>query len=192
MCNIEVWKSVNGFEGYYEISSHGRLKSYKKHSDGLILKQTNVKGGYYSVVLSANGKTRSMRIHRIVAETFLSNAGGLPEVNHIDGNKQNNHISNLEWCSRSHNARHSIKLHPKQCNHMNDFNKYIKPKSILMYDKRGNYIRWFINGADASRETGICHRNILQVCNGEKNEYGYTRKSAGGYIWRFESEVNNA
>lgn len=154
------------------------------------MKQTNARGGYFSVVLQGKGvKTRSTRIHRLVAEAFISNPDNLPEVNHKDGDKQNNRADNLEWCSKSYNIRHSIKMHPKQLNPMIYYNKILRPNPIVQLCKDGTIVNRFDNGADASRSTGVCQRNILQAANGTPNERGYKRKSAGGFIWRFESEV---
>jgi len=186
----EIWKDVEGFEGDYQISNFGRLKSFRKRDsiNGYILKQTNNKGGYFSVVLIGDNKRLSIRIHRLVAAAFIPNPGSLPQVNHKDGNKQNNRVSNLEWCTALHNVKHSMNMNPEQCEKMRLYNQYIRTKMIKMYDKQGNYLRIFVNGAEASRETGICQRNILQVCNGDRNERGYLRKSAGGYIWRFDDD----
>lgn len=185
---MERWKDIPGFEGYYQISNYGRLKSFKQYSNGKILKLTNKNGDYFSIVLQAGGNVRSTRIHRLVAEAFISNGCNYPEVNHIDGDKQNNHFTNLEWCTRSQNIRHSLVLNPNQLNNLKQYNQCLRPKAIQMYDKQRSFVRLFKNGADASRETGICQRNILQVCNGDRNESGYLRKSAGGYLWRFEGE----
>ena len=90
---MEIWKDVKGWEGLYQISNYGRLKSFKVYPEGKILKLTNKNGDYYSVVLQGIGlKPKSTRIHRLVAEAFLPNPCNLPEINHIDGKKQNNHI----------------------------------------------------------------------------------------------------
>lgn len=186
----EIWKPVKGFEELYEISSEGRLKSYKRNSSGKMLKLTNQNGDYLRVVLQGVGKQRkSISIHRLVAEHFIPNPDNLPEVNHIDGNKQNNSVGNLEWCSREYNAMHSRKMHPDQLNGMIMFNKYGRPDPILQISKSGEVLRWFPSGAEAARETGICQRNILRVANHTPFKPGHERKTAGGYIWRFEREV---
>ena len=187
--NDEVWKDIPGFENVYQISTLGRLKSFKQYQEGIVLKQTNDKGGYFSVVLSFDGKVRYTRIHRLVAEAFIPNPEGYNEVNHMDSNKQNNHVDNLEWCDRKHNAKHARDNNPNIIAKMNLHNQYIKPRAILQFDKHGNRVGWFISAQDAGRHTGICARNILQVANGDRNECGYLRKSAGGYVWKFESEV---
>lgn len=187
----EIWKDVPGYEGLYQVSNMGRLKSFKQYSGGQILKLTNRKGEYIRVVLQGIGKPRkSISLHRLVAENFIPNPNGLPEVNHIDGNRQNNLVCNLEWCSSSYNVRHSIKMHPNQLDGMIMFNKYGKTEPVLQISKNGDVLRWFPSCAEAARETGICGRNIAQVARHTPyNKKGQTRKTAGGYIWRLESEV---
>ena len=187
---IEVWKDISGFEGLYKISSFGRIMSFKKDKNGVILKNTNRKGDYFSFVLQGKGKkTKSTRIHRLVAEAFIPNPNNLPEVNHKDGNKQNNRVENLEWCSRSYNAKHSLNMHPEQLDPMIYYNKILRPKPIVQLRKDGTIVNRFENGAEASRITGVCQRNILQVANRTPFKPGHPRKTAGGFVWRFESEV---
>lgn len=187
----ERWKRVRGFEDFYAISNFGRLMSFKVKKEGKILKLTNKKGDYFSVVLTAPGKkAKSTRIHRLVAEHFIKNPHGLKYVNHIDGNKQNNHVSNLEWCTASHNVKESMRLHKDQCKAMNLYNTDIRPKKILQYSLNGEFIAKFKNSKEAQDATGVCSRNILQVAAKTPfNSSGGTRKQAGGYVWKFEEEV---
>jgi hypothetical protein len=189
----EIWKGVDGFEGVYYISSAGRLASRKKRDKkGLSLhihELNNKKGDYFRVVLRDGDKRKSISVHRLVANTFIRNTCGYPVVNHIDGNKQNNRVENLEWCTRSQNVKHAIQMHPKQLSALLKYNKEIKPKRIIQFDVAGNRIADYASGVIAGQKTGICQRNILQCCNHENNGAGYLRKSAGGYIWRFEEEV---
>lgn len=187
----EIWKPVPGFEGLYEVSNLGRLKSYKQDPRGKILNLTNAKGDYLRVVLQGIGKQRkSTSVHRLVAEAFIPNESGLPEVNHKDGNRQNNKAENLEWCTTAENIRHAINMHPIQLAAMHRYNTEIRPHPIIQLTKDGKIVNRFRNGADASRETGICHRNILQAAHGTDNGRGFKRKTAGGYVWRFEEEVS--
>lgn len=175
----------------YEISNLGRLKSYKVSADGKILSLTNKTGDYIKVVLQGIGKERkSVGLHRLVAQHFIPNPGSLPEVNHIDGNKQNNQASNLEWCTRPYNAAHARKMHPDMLNGMVLYNKAIRPKRIIQITKDGRIVDTFTTAINAEKQTGVCARNILQVANRTPfNDKGQIRKTAGGYIWRFESEV---
>ena len=191
---IEVWRDIPGFEGCYQISNLGRLKSFKVYPNGYILSVTNSDGGYLRFVLSAKGrKSKSVKIHRLVAETFIPNPQKLPEVNHIDGNKQNNVIDNLEWCTHQHNIIHSMTvLHPHQNDGLVYYNRFVKTKRIVQMDLESNLIAVYANAADAEKATGVCARNILQVANRTPfNEKGLVRKTAGHFKWAFESEVVN-
>lgn len=115
---IEEWKDVVGLEEYAQISNFGRVKTkdrYINNNGTLVLKSskfltgTNNGLGYLQCRIVVNGKTYRKYIHRMVAEAFLDNQNNLPDVNHIDGDKSNNNLSNLEWSSRSDNIKHAIK-----------------------------------------------------------------------------------
>lgn len=116
---IEKWKPVKGYEGLYEVSSLGRIKSLSKRVDSgkchrsypeKILKPGKDSKGYLRVVLSDyNHKSHTYKLHRLVAEAFIPNPKKLPEVNHIDGNKANDSVDNLEWIGRSDNLKHAYK-----------------------------------------------------------------------------------
>lgn len=121
--DIEEWKPVINFEDRYEVSSFGLIRSipflknsrnnhgeYSFMEKGGILKPSKTKDNYFFVSLCRDKYEKRVRVHRLVAEHFLLNPDNLPQINHIDGNKQNNHISNLEWCSAQHNVIHSYKL----------------------------------------------------------------------------------
>ena len=102
---MEEWKDIKGYEGIYQISNKGRVKSlhYGKEK---ILSGTPIKGGYLFINLSKNGKTKPFYIHRLVAQAFLPNPDNLPDVNHKDEDKTNNYVENLEWCSRKYNINY--------------------------------------------------------------------------------------
>ena len=113
---MENWKDLPGCEGKYQVSDLGRIKTLarmvlcgkniKKHIPEKIL-ATRVHAGYNSVTLRINGKTKVCTIHRLVARTFIPNSNNYKTVNHIDGDKLNNRLSNLEWCSYSQNMKHA-------------------------------------------------------------------------------------
>lgn len=105
----EEWKPINGFEGLYEISSYGKVKSFKVYPSGKILKPSPDSGGYLRLSLMRAGKNKYVTVHRLVAEAFLPKVDGKTCVNHIDGNKANNRLDNLEWCTYSENIKHAIK-----------------------------------------------------------------------------------
>lgn len=188
----EEWRWIDGFEGMYQVSNKGRLKSFKRVSTGRILSNTNSKGDYLSVILDSRGANYSTRIHRLVAETFIGEIPKGYQVHHKDGNKQNNVVENLEILSSMEHWKETVKQHPDYCQGMNNYNKYIKTTRIIQYTKDGKYVAEYANGKEASIATGVCQRNILQVANKTQyNDKGDYRKQAGGYVWRFadESEV---
>jgi len=103
----EIWKSVKNYEDTYQVSNLGRLKRIYKNRPEKILKSVKGSFGYLYHSMCVNGKSKTIRLHRIVAESFISNPNNYPEINHIDGNKENNVFSNLEWCTRSYNMKHA-------------------------------------------------------------------------------------
>lgn len=117
---LEIWKDIIGYEGLYQISNLGSVKSleryraYKngkpRHMKSKKLIPGRSKCGYYTVVLYKEGKRKTHTIHRLVAKAFIPNPNNYPYVNHIDENKTNNHISNLEWCTASYNSRHGTRI----------------------------------------------------------------------------------
>lgn len=108
---IEVWENIEGFNGVYQISNLGRVKSFKKNKfiNGKILKlETSNRYGYLRISLRRQGQEKKYLIHRLVAKAFIYKGNG-NIVNHKDGNKQNNNVNNLEWCTRSENDLHAFK-----------------------------------------------------------------------------------
>lgn len=100
----EIWKDITGYEGLYQVSTLGRVLSLRKN---IILKPGNDKDGYLNINLSLNSKSKTLKIHRIVAKMFIENIDNKPQVNHIDFNKKNNNINNLEWCTIKENSMHN-------------------------------------------------------------------------------------
>lgn len=110
----EEWRDVVGYEGYYEVSNHGRVRSLDRidsigaNRKGIILSQS--KGdGYCRVVLCRQGKMSTKKVHRLVAETFVPNPNDLPQVNHLDEDGENNFVDNLEWSTHTHNVNHGTR-----------------------------------------------------------------------------------
>lgn len=114
----EEWRPIKGYEGFYEVSNLGRVRSLdreivrnderKQFYHGITLKNIITKIGYAAVFLCKNNKYTLSHIHRVVATAFIPNPQSLPQVNHIDGNKQNNHVDNLEWCTAKQNTIHAF------------------------------------------------------------------------------------
>ena len=112
----EIWKDIIGYEGLYQVSNFGRVKSLSRTVNAYprghkanrvirdrILKSNHIKNRYDIVALRKNNKTKTFAVHNLVANHFLPNPNNLPEINHIDENKQNNRVDNLEWCTHKHN-----------------------------------------------------------------------------------------
>ena len=116
-CELEEWKDIPGYEGLYQVSNKGRIRSLshlarnnvnngKRMTKGRVLTPYPLPSGYLIVKLSKNEKREKRSVHRLVAKTFIENKNNLPEVNHIDGDKTNNNINNLEWVTRKENQEH--------------------------------------------------------------------------------------
>ena len=175
MIDKEIWKDIPNYEGHYQASNLGRIRSIKKETK--ILKEINRNDGYKYVNLSKNGKSKPIKVHKIIAKTFLSNPQNFPVINHKDGNKINNSIDNLEFCTQSHNLKEAYKLGLKKPNKIN----IRKRKKVLQKDKSGKIIKIWDSIKEASIKLNIKDSNISQVC---KNKRNY----AGNYIWEYAYE----
>ena len=117
---IEIWKDIEGYEGLYEVSSYGRVRSlgqFVNHNfggyayrKGRILKPGLGSRGYLSVTLSKNGIQKQYTVHRLVAQAFIENPDNLPQVNHKDEDRTNNNVTNLEWCDAKYNVNYGNRL----------------------------------------------------------------------------------
>ena len=174
MTNPEIWKDIKGYEGKYEISNFGRVKSHVKIGTPTYYKTPILSTpGYYTVCLSKDGKVSySVGIHRLVAEAFVENTDKTKtEVNHKDGNKLNNYYENLEWVTRKENNDHAIK---------SGLRKYVK--SIEQYTLDDELVNIFTSSAKAGNFLGKGKRtntHILNCCKGKIS-------TAYGYKWRYK------
>ena len=144
---IEEWKDIVGYEGMYMVSNLGRVKSIERiitYSDGRVYKyhekilKQSVNKGYMKVTLSKNSKVTSKKVHRLVAEAFLSNKNNYPQVNHKDECTTNNNIDNLEWCSQEYNNNYGTRIEriKKKINKEALSFKYIKSPADALGDER--------------------------------------------------------
>lgn len=166
-----VWKDIADYEGLYRISNQGDIYSYKFNR---ILKPAE-RGGYLRTTLTKDKKEKRYSIHRLVAENFLSNNENKPQVNHIDGNKKNNCVDNLEWVTNKENCNHAVK--------QNLFHKR-KNKKILQFSMDGKFIKCWDALCDIEDELGLGKQNIWGVLNGKSH-----RKQSHGFIWKYEEET---
>ena len=166
---MEHWKAIAGYDGLYEVSDLGRIKSLK-YGKEKILKPGKNTGGYLFVNLCKDGKVEHHKIHRLVAEAFIPNPNNLKTVNHKDEVKTNNTVSNLEWMSIRDNNNYGT--HNKRVAEANS-------KQVQMFDKStGELLATFPSTMEAERVTGIAQSHISSCCLGKL-------KSAGGYKWRY-------
>lgn len=186
----EIWKDIEGFEGVYQISSFGRLKSFKSLPEGRILSNKNSKGGYLSVILNPRQEgQKSEKIHRLVAKAFIPNPENKPQVNHKNMDKQDNRVENLEWATLNENMKHAAINNPDFMRPMIYRNQVQAPNRIVQKTLKGEVLNVYLNAKEASNTTGVCRRNILQVA--KKTEYapGKYRKQAGGFVWEYKDKA---
>ena len=178
----EAWRSAPRYEGIYDVSSYGNVRriayfdnaSIVHHGQNLYknMKQVISKFGYPRIKLMNHGKPRIELVHRLVAKAFVDNNENKPCVNHIDGNKENNHFTNLEWCTHSENIRHSDRLGLRNMKNKKG------SKKTGQFDKNGNLLNEFPSGHEASRQTGIAQSHIQACCKGRE-------KTASGFVWKY-------
>ena len=179
--DFELWKDIKGFEGLYQVSTLGRVRSLDKYVNakirnidkvlkrGKILKPTYDKDGYLRVYLYKNGKGTNFFVHRLVAKTFIPNPLNLPEVNHKDEVKTNKRRWNLEWCSSEYNKHYgtAIKRRVEK-----------QSKKVYQYNLKGELVNTWISVAEAGRN-GYDAKNISACCLGK-------HKTHKGFIWSYE------
>lgn len=170
---IEEWKDIEGYEGKYQVSSLGNIKSlnYNGKKEIKQLKPCIKGGNYYGVVLCKNGIKKELQIHRLVAQAFIPNPNNLPEVNHKDENKINNCVDNLEWCTSKYNANYGNR---------NKKLSLLKNKKVNQYDLQGNFIKQWDSLTEINKQLGFCISSIGKCCNKIKKH-----KTAYGYKWEY-------
>lgn len=203
--DVETWKDIRGFEGLYQISSLGRVKSLEKFDsrgrkwEERILKSGINSHGYLVVILYKNGIRKNFKNHRLTAIAFIPNPNNLPEVNHLDENKTNSNVDNLEWCTGKYNMNYgnAKRIAVANTNYVKrsantDYKRKVANtdyvtigsklgKPINQFDRQGVFIGTYPGARQAGRKLGINQSDITQCCKGKK-------KIAGGFIWKYKEE----
>lgn len=190
----EVWKDIPGYEGWYQVSNMGRIKSLdrtfalKRSCDsvprticlkGQIIKACTSRGLYLICHLKKNGTVKTVKYHRVVCSVFHDTPCNLPEVNHINEIKTDNRAENLEFCTRIYNARWGTAIQrasEKTRNHPNT------SRPVYQFSLDGVFVKRYPSIRQACRETGLKDTNINSVCRNGRSS------SAGGFIWSFSGE----
>ena len=172
----EIWRDIEGFEGLYQVSFTGKVRSlHFNHSNQIKEIKTFDNDGYDRVVLTAADKSRhKFLVHRLVASAFISNNIGKSEVNHIDGNKRNNCVFNLEWATRKENINHAIKtnLRPANCIYTHPKRGESKcAKKVYQYSLDNKLIRVWPCALDAAEALGYHLGSIQRCCRGERDSH---------------------
>ena len=188
----EIWKDIKGFEGRYQVSNLGRVRSldWPGHRGRMLKLKICKRWGYYRLNLAhADGYIKSVSVHRLVAIAFIPNPNNLPEINHKDEDKLNNVVcfnpdgsidaerSNLEWCTGLYNLRYGTRNERTQ-------KKVNEPRmrAVHQYDFDGNLLHTYKSISDASRKTGVSARSICHIC---KKTGAH---STNGYIFRYSDD----
>lgn len=188
----EIWRPVVGYEGLYEVSNLGRVRSmghyvtqngncgtpFTRFYKGRIIHATCTSNGYEGLTLSNGSKRENKSVHRLVAEAFIPNPNGLPQVNHKNEVRNDNRAENLEWCTVAYNVTYG---------HRTEKAARARSKPVLQITRGGTVVASFLSIHSAAEETGIYYRNIYAVANRtkrfDKSKRGNTRKTAGGFVW---------
>ena len=182
--SIEIWKDIEGYEGLYQVSNRGRVKSLSRKVTNAMfsinehfVKLVDNGHGYKSVSLWKDNKGKHFYVHRLVALAFVPNSNGYKYINHKDEDKSNNDVSNLEWCTAKYNCNYGN--HTKKLKKSYILNGNNRP--IDVYDMNGVFLKTFDCSNDVCRDLNIERRSLYSVCQG-------VVKSSKGYRFSFHGE----
>lgn len=183
----EIWKDIEGYEGLYQVSNMGRVKSLgnggtNQHKGKETIMKQQLSRRYLSLILVKNKEKKRFRVHRLVAQAFIPNPDNLPQVNHKNEIKTDNRVENLEFCDAIYNHNYGTinkRISEAQINH--------KKKSIPIYQFTidGKFVKEWPSIHEINRVLGF-HRGHISDCCKRKPKY----KTAYGFIWRFASDVD--
>lgn len=189
---MEIWKDIEGYEGYYQVSNWGNVRSldFRRRGTVSLLRQNKASQGYLIVRLFKNKKWKNCYVHRLVGMAFLENPNCFKEINHKDENKQNNHVDNLEWCTPKFNTNYSRLKHPER--YFTTINgkrttKKTKYSSIPInqLSLNGDLIKKWNNIAEIVRTLKFHNTAITECCQ-------MKREKAYGYKWEFAEKSTDS
>ena len=176
---VEVWKPIMGYEGLYEVSNLGNVRSLDrmgkgrgnsmKLHKGKLLNPCYDNNGYLCVVLSKNGKAKKVRLHQLIAQAFIPNPENKPCIDHINTIRDDNRIENLRWCTQKENLNNPISIEKQ---------KEVQGVSVLQIGTDGELIKVWKSIIEAERALCFAHGNICRVCKG-------IYKTLGGFKWKY-------
>ena len=178
----EEWREIKGYEGKYQISNLGRVKSLKGNHGNYrekILSGSPNTGGYLQVDLLKNGKRNTFKIHKLVAIHFIDNPNNLPEINHKDENKQNNKVSNLEWCTRKYNQNYGTRTQRASEKMKGSKNPRSRKVQCITTGKVFNYIK------EAAEYYNIDKHSISDCCKGKYKSAGKHPDTGEKLVWKY-------
>lgn len=190
----EIWKDITGYEGLYQISNTGIIRSHDRLivippnpkstygfsyiKKGQIIKQITDKSGYMKVLLyDKNSNRKNAFVHKLVVIEFVDNTDNLPQINHKDENKSNNCVSNLEWCTAKYNTNYGTCIKRRSEKQIYNNNRV---KAVAKIGDNGEIIEEYISMRNAARVNKLPQSNIFKSCN--------NNIKCGGYLWRYISK----